>query len=184
MRFERLTTAEHEMYARAMELYRQSFPFHEQREAASQAGVLEEKEYQFNLVYDGEVFVGLVLCWETDRFLYVEHFCICPALRNRKYGQRALELLRQRGKTVILEIDPPVDEISIRRKGFYERTGYRENPFPHVHPAYHAGCSGHPLTVMSCPEPLSEELYQEFDRYLKTAVMGGEPCRQGSRELR
>ena len=172
MRLERLTTAEHGMYARAMELYCQSFPFHEQREGASQARIMGDGAYQFNLVYDGEVFVGLILCWETDRFLYVEHFCILPSLRNQKYGQRALELLGQRGKTVILEIDPPVDKISIRRKGFYERAGYRENPYPHVHPAYHSGCSGHTLTVMSCPEPLTEALYREFDQYLKDVVMG------------
>lgn len=172
MRLERLTTAEHGMYARAMELYRQSFPFHEQREGASQARIMRDGAYQFNLVYDGETFVGLVLCWETERFLYVEHFCICPDLRNQRYGQRALELLCQRGKPVILEIDPPVDEISIRRKGFYQRAGYRENPFPHVHPPYHRDCSGHPLTVMSCPEPLTEALYREFDQYLKDVVMG------------
>ena len=28
--------------------------------------------------------------------------------------------------TVILEIDPPTDPVSIRRKGFYERCGYRD----------------------------------------------------------
>lgn len=172
MRLERLTAPEHGMYQGAMELYRSSFPFHEQREGDSQARIMGHEEYQFNLIYDGDEFAGLMLCWETARFIYVEHFCILPDLRNKKYGQRALELLRERGKPVILEIDPPVDELSIRRKGFYERTGYRENPFSHVHPPYHAGYSGHPLTVMSCPEPLSEELYQEFDRYLKAVVMG------------
>lgn len=172
MKLERLTTVEHEIYTKAMELYRQSFPFHEQREAVSQAELMGNEAYQFNLIYDGAVFVGLLLCWETDRFVYVEHFCIHPALRNQRYGRRALELLGQRGKTVILEIDPQVDEIAIRRKGFYERAGFRENPFPHVHPAYHKGYSGHSLVVMSCPEPLSEERYQEFDRYLKTVVMG------------
>lgn len=172
MRLERLTAAEHEMYARAMELYCQSFPFHEQREGASQARIMGHEEYQFNLIYDGDEFAGLMLCWETARFIYVEHFCILPDLRNKKYGQRALELLRERGKPVILEIDPPVDELSLRRKSFYERAGYRENPFSHVHPPYHAGYSGHSLMVMSCPEPLSEELYQEFDRYLKAVVMG------------
>ena len=29
---------------------------------------------------------------------------------------------------MILEIDPPVDDISIRRRGFYERSGFVENP--------------------------------------------------------
>ena len=172
MRLERLITVEHHMYAEAMQLYGTSFPFHEQREAASQAGIMSREEYQFNLIYERDQFVGLVLCWETARFIYVEHFCVLPSMRNKQYGQRALELLKQRGKPVILEIDPPVDEISRRRKGFYERVGYHENGYRHVHPAYHADCSGHPLVVMSCPEPLPQELYREFDRYLKTVVMG------------
>ena len=77
-----------------------------------------------------------------------------------------------RSLTELLEEQAVLSELSIRRKGFYERAGYRENPFSHVHPPYHAGYSGHSLMVMSCPEPLSEELYQEFDRYLKTVVMG------------
>lgn len=31
----------------------------------------------------------------------------------------------ERKKTVILEIDPPNDEVSVRRKAFYERAGYK-----------------------------------------------------------
>lgn len=172
MRFARLTTTEDAIYAEAMALYHISFPFHEQREAASQARIMHHADYQFNLIYDEDTFVGLLLCWETDRFIYVEHFCILPAMRNKKYGQRALGLLNQRGKTVILEIDPQVDEISLRRKAFYERGNYQANPFAHVHPAYHAGCAGHPLVVMSCPKPLTEELYDEFAHYLGAVVMG------------
>lgn len=172
MRFERLTTTEDAIYAEAMNLYQLSFPYHEQREAASQARIMHHEDYQFNLIYDKDKFVGLLLCWETERFIYVEHFCILPAMRNKKYGQRALELLNRRGKTVILEIDPPVDAISIRRKAFYMRVGFQPNPFAHVHPAYHAGCAGHPLVVMSCPEPLTEDLYNEFAHYLGTVVMG------------
>ena len=173
MRLERLTAAEHEMYARAMELYCQSFPFHEQREGDSQARIMGHEEYQFNLIYDGDEFAGLMLCWETARFIYVEHFCILPALRNRKYGQRALELLKERGKPIILEIDPPVDEISLRRKGFYERLGFQHNGYLHCHPPYHREYAGHDLVVMSCPELLAEERYEEFNQYLKTVVMGG-----------
>lgn len=172
MRFERLMTAEGAAYADAMELYHISFPFHEQREAASQARIMSDREYQFHLIYDKSTFVGLMLCWETQKFIYVEHFCILPAMRSQKYGQRALELLNQRGKTVILEIDPPVDPISIRRKSFYERVNYKANTYEHVHPAYHAGCSGHALVVMSCPDRLSPELYAEFNQYLRATVMG------------
>lgn len=127
MYFERITDARHPMYSTAVEQYQKSFPLHEQREALSQERILRHPDYRFTLVYDEEVFVGLVLYWETAEFLYVEHFCILPELRNRHYGQRILAELSRQGKTIILEIDPPVDGISVRRKNFYRRCGFVEN---------------------------------------------------------
>lgn len=58
-------------------------------------------------------------------------------MRNKQYGQKTLSLLAKQGKTLILEIDPPKDDISKRRKGFYERCGFTENFFTHIHPPYH-----------------------------------------------
>lgn len=171
MRFVRITTSNHSMYVTAMGLYRESFPEHELREALSQERIMGQGDYHFDLIYDGDTFVGLVLSWQTADFIYIEHFCIRPQLRGRRYGQQALALVRQPGKTVILEIDPPVDEISIRRKGFYERCGYRENPYAHVHPPYHRGNHGHDLVIMTCPEAISSETYNDFAAYLKNTVM-------------
>ena len=101
MRLEHVTSAAHPMYTQAMALYKKSFPPYEQREAPSQACILGEKAYNFTLVYDGKRFVGLVLYWETAEYLYIEHFCILPTLRNHHYGQRTLELLAEFGKTLI-----------------------------------------------------------------------------------
>ncbi|MDY4061559.1 MAG: GNAT family N-acetyltransferase [Candidatus Limiplasma sp.] len=171
MEFRRMTSAGHPDYAKAMALYRSSFPEHELREEASQEKIMGHPQYHFDGVYDGDCWAGLILYWETEKFLYVEHFCIFPELRGRKYGQRALEKLNEKGKTVILEIDPPVDEISIRRKGFYERCGFRANPYEHVHPAYHRACEGHRLVVMSCPGQLNREQYDAFAAYLGGVVM-------------
>ena len=97
-----------------------------------------------------------------------------PQLRGQQYGQRALALLAQEGKTVILEIDPPApsDPIAQRRKEFYERCGYKRNPFPHEHPAYHAGNEPHRLVIMSYPAILKQEEYESFKKYLDTRVMG------------
>ena len=64
----------------------------------------------------------------------MEHFCVRPELRGRRYGAKALEELGRDGKTVVLEIDPPVDDIARRRQGFYQRCGFAVNPYPHVHP--------------------------------------------------
>ena len=171
MHLERVTRPDHPMYARAMELYCISFPAHEQREAASQERILGNEAYHFDLVYDGENFVGILLSWQREDYIYVEHFCILPECRNRRYGQRALALLQERGKPLILEIDPPVDPISQRRKGFYERCGFVENPYAHVHPPYHRGNRGHELVILSSPGPIGPEIYEAFRRDLEENVM-------------
>ena len=118
MTLERVTSPDHPCYGAALALYRVSFPFHEQRAAPSQARILREGDYHFTLLRDGDAFVGLLLFWEAGGFRYIEHFCIRPELRNRRYGQRALALLAADGVPLLLEIDPPVDELSRRRKGF------------------------------------------------------------------
>lgn len=173
MNLERITDPSHPLYGEALALYRSSFPLHEQRAAPSQRSILDDGDYHFTLVYDRDVFVGLLLFWEAPRFRYIEHFCIRPELRNRRYGQRALALLAEDGIPLLLEIDPPVDEISRRRKGFYERCGFTANPYPHVHPPYAPGNAGHPLVIMTFPGPLSPEDCAAFQTYLEVRVMSG-----------
>ena len=169
--FVRVLSPEHPGYGAALALYGVSFPAHEQREAASQSRILGDARYHFELIFDGEEFVGDLLYWDMSNYAYVEHFCILPGKRSRRYGERTLAQLGRAGKPVILEIDPPVDAISVRRRGFYERCGYFENPFPHIHPPYHAGNRGHDLVIMSSPAPISGELYDTFARDLRDVVM-------------
>ena len=172
LKFERLTDVSHPRYGDALKLYQASFPYHEQRTEQFQRLVVENAaDYRFTLIYDGTEWVGECLYWEGPGFRYVEHFCTRPELRGRSYGAQALAKLREAGIPVILEIDPPVDDISRRRRGFYERCGFVENPFPHVHPTYHDGIPGHDLVVMSCPAELTQEEYAAFAAYLRGVVM-------------
>ena len=171
MRLKQLTDAAHPMYREALELYKMSFPPHEQREKSSQDAILKDEEYHFCLLYDEDVFVGLVLYWEREEFLYIEHLCILPEKRNKQYGQKALALLAEQGNPLILEIDPPKDEISKRRKGFYERCGFVENAYPHIHPPYHEGNKGHELVLMTYPGQVPQEVFAAFTAYLRDTVM-------------
>ena len=175
MHFERIRSTNDPRFAAAMALYRGSFPAHELRTAASQARALAQDAYQFRLIFDGDTWVGLLLCWDAGGFFYIEHFCTRPELRGHGCGQAALALLAAEGKPVILEIDPPVDDISCRRQSFYERAGYHANAYAHVHPPYHAANRGHALVVMSCPDALSADTYATFAGYLRHTVMAGEP---------
>lgn len=169
MEFERITTPEHPLYAEAIGLYKISFPAHEQRESASQEEILSHPAYHFTAVCDGGTFVGEALYWDIGGAHYMEHLCVAPAMRNRRYGQRILEALRD--KPLILEIDPPVDNISRRRRSFYERCGFVENPYPHIHPPYHKGSAGHELVVMSYPKALAPDKYEAFREALESTVM-------------
>lgn len=172
MKFERVTDAKHPMYERALELYGISFPLHEQREPLSQEKILCDREYFFSLIYDEEVFVGLVLYWETESYVYIEHFCISPPLRSKRYGERVLSALKEKNKTLILEIDPPRDPISRRRKFFYERCQFSENLYFHIHPPYHKENEGHELVLMTYPKPIPQEVYDAFREYLGDRIMG------------
>ena len=80
MHFERLTSADDPRFSAAMEGYAVSFPPHEQREPASQRAIMTDPAYRFNLIYNGGAPVGAMLYWETETFIYVEHFFILPHL--------------------------------------------------------------------------------------------------------
>lgn len=173
MEFKRLTLTDTETYEKAMKLYAVSFPKHEQREEASQKAIMSDADYHFDCIYDSEDMAGIMLYWETETFIYIEHFCISPEMRNKQLGQKALEhLASQTDKKIILEIDPPVRNIAIMRKEFYERCGYKRNPFPHEAPAYRAEDEPYRLVIMSYPAILKQEEYESFKKYLDTRVMG------------
>ena len=171
LRIKRLRTADDPIFAPAMALYAASFPKHEQRLEPSQRRIMAHEQYHFGILHDEEGFAGLALFWDAGAYLYVEHLCISPARRGQGLGTAALDLLAEAGKSVILEIDPPVDEISRRRQAFYERAGFAANPHAHVHPPYRPENSGHALVVMSRPRPLTEDKYTAFAAYLAGVVM-------------
>ena len=52
MNLERITNVDNHMYLQAVELYKISFPEHEQRERLSQENILKDKAYHFDLIYD------------------------------------------------------------------------------------------------------------------------------------
>ena len=104
MIFERITTPTHPLYADAIDLYKISFPHHEQRKEASQTEIRLHPAYHFDVVCDGGAFVGEILYQDIGNALYMEHFCVLPSMRNRPYGQKILAALQKH--PLILEIDP------------------------------------------------------------------------------
>lgn len=171
MEFRRIQSAGRPAFDRAFRLYQISFPIHEQRTREKQEAVLSHPDYHYETIWEKGEFAGILLYWETAEFFYVEHFAIAPELRGQGCGSRALERLASRGKSIVLEIDPPVDETGRRRQHFYETVGFHANPWPHIHPPYRPGFAGHELVVMTSPGGWGEEEYERFSSYLRKTVM-------------
>ena len=138
-------------WAAAYRLYEASFPPCERRS-----------------VWDGDLFVGLVFWWLADEgYAYLEHLAVEPVLRGHNYGARILHDLCRRAGRVILEIDPPEDEISRRRRGFYERNGFVYNEYDYIHPSYLRPPQPHRLMVMSYPEAISPAEFEAFRTFAR-----------------
>lgn len=138
------------------DLYMQSFPVHEQRLRERQEGVLGHPEYHCDLLCQGETRVGLLMWWAGPGFLLCGAFRHRPQLRGQSWGSRALREFLAEGDPVVLEIDPPEDPVSRRRKGFYEGLGLVSNPWPHIHPPYRLEFSG--------PRPGGDDLSRRLGR--------------------
>ena len=75
------------------------------------------------------------------------------------------------GERVILEIDPPRDEISTRRLGFYRRLGFHDSPLPYVHPSYSRPFEPHHLVLMGYPAPLEQEEARRLADFVRRVVL-------------
>lgn len=171
MEFVRISSNDNSSFVDAMDIYKVSFPIFEQRIIKNQIDVLKDERYNFIVVYENRELVGILLYWDLDNCKYIEHLAISPSLRGKNYGSRVLKEFCENNGTIILEIDPPVDDISIKRLNFYSNLGFKLQEFEHIHPPYRRDYKGHKLKVMSLNRNLSEDEYNTFNVFLKERIM-------------
>ncbi len=168
----------HPLACEAWEIYEQSFPLAERRPLAEHLRALHDPAFHYHLLTDRERLVGLLSWWEWESadgtaFRFGEHFAIAPDRRSGGYGSLALEFLKgDDRRIVLLEIDPPVDEISQRRERFYQRNGLVTNPeYDHVHPSFRSETLPHRLLIMSYPRALTPAEFRAFQRFNNERVL-------------
>lgn len=146
-----------------LEIYNYSFPYEERRDDANLVLSLDDRRFHF-LCFSNDAgrIIGFLTFWDMGDFLYGEHFATDRSIRNSGFGSKALDVLKSFGKPVILEIEMPQDEITVRRKGFYERNGFLLNGHRHFQPLYHEDCQLLEMRVMSWPREFTGEEYERF----------------------
>lgn len=141
-----------------------AFPYEERRDYSDQKECLKNKYFNFFEIYDGDVAVGFTALWVFENFVFIEHIAIDEDKRGGGYGSKAIELIKEKyNKPLILEAEAPVTEQQIKRIKFYNRLGFNVNSFNYTQPSYH-GDEGVPLLILSYPNKLTDE---EFDEFLK-----------------
>ncbi len=166
MNFLRITTPNSPLFDRCWEIYNYSFPRCETRDLEEQETLFQDDRYTFLAVVDGDEVMGILMVWyfesEGTTFSYVEHLAVSKESRNRGIGALCLSYLKELGCPILLEIEPPVDELTIRRQGFYERNNLVMNVFDHSHSPYRVDEGCVELKIMTWPTPFSPQSYEAF----------------------
>ena len=164
MRRQRLLTADDPCFDFCWTLYVEAFPEEERRALGYHLETLERDAFRFEVILLDDEPIGFFGWWDLDDFRYVEHFATSPDVRGRGYGEEALRQFIGEGvKPVILEVEPPVEEIARRRIGFYERVGFILNPHAYAHPSYHDRQAPFvELMIMSSPAPITSAILDRF----------------------
>lgn len=170
IRFEALRPSDPD-WTRAQTLYENSFPYNERRSSEAHLSAIDDPLFHAAAIRAGDAFAGLLYYWDAPGFTYVEHLAVDPTLRGTGVGSRALEAFCRRARRVILEIDPPVDEISIRRLHFYERLGFVGNTCTYIHPSFSRPFQPHRLVLMSYPTSISDEECRTLERFVRVRVL-------------
>ena len=171
MKFHRITRADDHYWDASWEIYQSNFPSGEQRLLADHIRALEDDRYHSMAILQGDHVVGILFYWRLPPFLFVEHLAIGEAFKGRGIGSDVLSLLKQQIGRLILEIDPPDDEIAVRRMHFYERDGFILNPYLHVNLPLRIGEEALPLRIMTVDTMLSEVEYEAFLSVLMTDLI-------------
>ncbi len=157
-----------EEFSKFWEIYDSSFPEDEKRDKQTQRKLLSNNKYKIILYYNknGEM-VGFVALWMLGDIVFLEHLAIKKEFRGRGYGTKILKDIKQKfpGK-VVLEVEPPKDETTIRRIKFYKKAGFHFNEHHYVQPPLGRKKKPVPLKIMSYPKPVPQEKFDYLVRYL------------------
>ncbi len=170
--FQQIKSSEHPGFSEFWTIYSESFPFNERRDFNQQVAVLKKSDYQLDLYFLENQFSGFISYWKSDKFIFIEHLAISPGFRSKGLGSALLKpFIESQSVPVLLEIEPPINEITNRRLRFYESLGFVPNLHLHFQPSYHPGEHPLKLDILSYPREISKECYDQFSHFQKYTVM-------------
>lgn len=157
MKFISVTDSKHPLFEAAWKIYNEAFPVEERRSLQQQEHILQIPAYHFDVAVYEEKVIGILLWWDFEEMVYVDHFATDTNIRGAGLGKMILqEFMQKTHKPILLEVEPPVEEIQLRRIRFYERLDFILNDHPYQQPPYHKGGIPIDLQLMSFPRAITK----------------------------
>ena len=161
---QRIKSEQTKEYKYVEDLFITAFPPEERRDLDKQKVLTDQQPLFYNnIILEEEAPIGFITYWEFPNYYYIEHFAIHPSQRNGGYGQKVLNHLHaQLNLPIVLEVERPINELSSRRIGFYERLGYKLWKQDYSQPPYREGDNFFPMYVMVYGELDEKKDYQRI----------------------
>lgn len=173
---QQVKTKDQAYYAFVEELMGTAFPQEERRDTPQQREYSDHNPlFHNNIIVEDNKPIGMISYWNMGDFYYIEHFAIDPTLRNGGYGKRVLESIKQKlNGSIVLEVEEPTEEMSIRRINFYKRLDFILHEKPYMQPPYRKGDSGLPMFLMTFGEIDMEKDFERVKGAIYKEVYGQE----------
>lgn len=166
-----IDSIEEKGWSQIWEIYESSFPIYERRNLESHMKAMKNQQFFCSAFLEEETVVGILFYWEFENYKYIEHFAINGKLRGKNYGSRILEKFCDTEKKIVLEIEPPIDEMTIKRLHFYEKHGFYMNDFKYIHPSFSKNTLPHRLDILSNKAKLTDKEFVGIQSFISNVVL-------------
>ncbi len=164
MKVIRLKNISNDYFQMAWNLYEDAFPPEERKSLNDQTYVLQNENYHFDIfLMDTNQFIGFILWWDFDSYIYIDHFATVKKQRNKGLGNLILnKIIDNNDKPILLEVELPTSSINERRIKFYKRIGFKINQHYYDIPISKSHQSRLQLLLMSYPNLISKNEIEQF----------------------
>ena len=170
MEFKIITRDNREQWEKVWSLYEDSFPEAERRKLEDHLRACENELFHPTSIWEDDQFIGIVFYWEWSNYRYIEYLAVAPELHGHGYGSQIIKKIRDSEYTIILEIDPLINELTVRRLQFYERAGFTLTPYRFIHLPYRLDGNEQELLILSYPKMITKEQHKDFLEFIDTKV--------------
>ncbi len=171
MDFLTIKNSTHPSLEEIQKLYEDAFPLRERRDFSALLDLLVIENMELKAINDFSLIIGFLIQWEFKSFNYIEHLAIDPSQRGKNYGTKVMKkIIGNSDKILLLEVEPPHDDISNKRILFYEKLGMKVCPFTYEQPPYREDEKSFPMLIMSFPIELKRSAFEEFTSIITTEV--------------